>query len=190
MVCNLNIVSPYQGFADGLTLYCMDCVENPYTWYQYRVNNRANNPKCTYDYRILDGNVGVGVYQRVNRTNSELYIVTSDGKPPSLCLGCDQFCTDKSDPTCYELNNKGSFVKCLDGYYFSQELGVCSPCTPNCLQCSSSEVCTLCSSGFYHYPADPESASNFDTCGSCSQIPSCSQCSFSSGILTCTSCQR
>jgi hypothetical protein len=145
-------ISPYHdssadASSNELTLYCMDCVENPYTWYITVLFERYNSLKCTYDYSIVDGNSEGGVYTKVDRENTELYYVFKDDGKVSLCLGCDSFCsgTDPSlmGPDCHLVKNKYqtanpqkfSYVKCLKGHYFDNLKKECLRCLSNCENC-------------------------------------------------------
>lgn len=124
--------SPYQTASDPLTIYCMDCVENPYGWDLMR--------RCSYDYKIENGQISSGTYVRHNRTYHELFFVGESTSPGvwtgitrstqvryevHVCSGCSTFCNPKADNNCFEtvhayaaIDTRITGVSCLPGYNF------------------------------------------------------------------------
>lgn len=64
---NNNGISPYQNVNDKFTLYCMDCIEHPYSWWLNRT--------CTYEYTIESGDEISGTYIKNNKEYNELYFI-------------------------------------------------------------------------------------------------------------------
>ncbi|KAM3129080.1 hypothetical protein pb186bvf_018792 [Paramecium bursaria] len=189
------IQCPFQQYLQTITLYCMDCVENPYNWDQ--------NRQCTYIYTIINNDLQNGVY--IQQTISpQLYFVQNYyGIQPTFnnvknntiiydiqqCDGCLHFCqiTDSncnlySYPT---IDNQMKGVICQFGSYFYND---------DCLNCpSNSYICYLEDDNLYTQQCIEGYALDQD--GICQQcIDNCKICSYQSDQTSvyqvCGQCQQ
>ncbi|CAD8143908.1 unnamed protein product [Paramecium octaurelia] len=156
---NACVQCPYQQVIDSFTLYCMDCVEHPYTW--------SSNRTCSYEYTIESGDFMKGTYVRKSKQYTELYYIgpsTSSGVnldsitrdvqyqyETYICSGCKRFCIPGVSENCNSITSPyaedGGImgIECLLTYEFKNQL--CISCPPDCLKCSNGQ-CTQCNDGY------------------------------------------
>ncbi|CAD8140909.1 unnamed protein product [Paramecium octaurelia] len=149
---------PYQKVVDSFTLYCMDCVEHPYTWW--------SNRTCSYEYSIESGDYMKGTYIRKTKEYTELYFIgpsTSSGVnldsitrdvqfqyETYICSGCKRFCIPGTTENCNSISSpyaedSAIGIECLLTYEFKNQL--CISCPQDCLKCSNGQ-CTQCNDGY------------------------------------------
>ncbi|CAD8060588.1 unnamed protein product [Paramecium sonneborni] len=156
---NTCVLCPYQKVIDSFTLYCMDCVEHPYTWW--------SNRTCSYEYSIESGDYMKGTFVRRVKEYSELYFIgpsTSNGVNKDsiirnvqylyqtyICSGCKRFCIPGTSINCnsisspYAEDNGIIGIECLQTYEYKNQL--CISCPPDCLRCSNGQ-CSQCNDGY------------------------------------------
>ncbi|CAD8146912.1 unnamed protein product [Paramecium pentaurelia] len=150
---------PYQKVIDSFTLYCMDCVEHPYTWW--------SNRTCSYEYSIESGDYMKGTYIHKTKEYTELYFIgpsTSSGVnldsitrdvqyqyETYICSGCKRFCIPGISENCNSISSPYAEdsgvigIECLLTYEYKNQL--CISCPPDCLKCSNGQ-CTQCNDGY------------------------------------------
>ncbi|CAD8151814.1 unnamed protein product [Paramecium pentaurelia] len=156
---NVCVQCPYQKVIDSFTLYCMDCVEHPYTW--------SSNRTCSYEYTIESGDFIKGTYVRKSKEYTELYFIgpsisngvnldsiTRDVQyiyETYICSGCKRFCIPETTENCnsitspYAEDSNIMGIECLLTYEFKNQM--CISCPPDCLKCSNGQ-CTQCNDGY------------------------------------------
>ncbi|CAD8095274.1 unnamed protein product [Paramecium sonneborni] len=136
---------PYIKFNEANNYYCGDCLDNSQTWDKTRL--------CTYDYKTKS--TGISVFHKIERPARQLFYVVKSGFQDfttQSCDGCEHFCKYQNQ-TClpvskqfsYDLNNL--YIRCSDGYEYSDILGGCDPCPENCKSCSINKNITIDDSG-------------------------------------------
>ena len=148
-------------------------------------NSLVDCTNCTSNYEILGG---------ICDCNATAQMFEDGG----FCSTCETFITN-----CTSCTGVGPLavacVTCVDGTYLNSSSNTCEPCSPFCSLCTITD-CTQCISPTFSINATEcycnETAQVFlntsstpESCDACANfIPSCLDCSNSSGTLFCQQC--
>ena len=144
----LNVNCSRGYYFDYTYLYCQSCIQNCVSCsnsYSCDVcsSGYANNYyNCQYNYNIC----GTGYFY--NYTNGSCQQCIANCTNCSNSYSCD-VCSYGYSNNYYncQYNNSNS-VCTTKGYFYNNTYGYCQSCIPNCVSCSNSYGCDICSIGY------------------------------------------